>query len=315
MIKALLRIRGKQIYRSLIEIGLLRAMFLSVLVGMFTLFLYTSATDKLAAQLISLGVVAAIIAVQIKRADKLFLKTNFPNYKTLILVEYLIISLPFVAILWVHNQWFASANFLALSLVIQIEFKARFSSLNTKLQTLVPSNSFEWKAGLRSYLFLLVSVWFITALGSFTVAAVPVGILILGVLVFSFYERAEPYQMVVAYELKASSFLLWKIVRHIQLFSILIIPLLVLFVWFHAALWYIAVAEFFVLVSIQVFAILTKYAFYVPNSKSAAAQTIASIGLLGGLFPGFLPVIWAISLWFYYKSVRNLKYYLDDYNQ
>jgi hypothetical protein len=60
--------------------------------------------------------------------------------------------------------------------------------------------------------------------------------------------------------------------------------------------------------------ILTKYAFYEPNNKSQAAVAFGAIGALGGIIPVFLPVVWVLSVRFFFKSRENLKIYLNDFN-
>lgn len=314
MIKALLIIRLKQIYRGLIGIGLIRLVFLSALIGLLGLFLYTKTSDKSTSQLISIGLLFLITIIQSKRSDKLFLKSHFSNYKLLIFSEYILIALPIIILLFFHKQWISLFSFLSLLLIVNIDLKPRYSSLNTKLQSLIPSDSFEWKAGVRKQLFIIVPVWIISAITSFFIGSIPIAIFVLGISTFSFYEKSESYQMILSYELNAKKFLFLKVKRQIQLFSIITIPLVGLFMIFNFGRWYIPVAEFLIFCFIHIYVIMTKYAFFEPNKRSPTAQTIGGIGVLGGIIPVFLPVVWILTAWFYIKSINNLNFYLDDYN-
>jgi len=314
MIKALLIIRLKQFYRGIIGIGLIRIIFLIGLIGFFGLFLYTKTSDKSTSQLVSIGLLSLITAIQLRRGDKLFLKSHFSNYKLLILAEYVVISFPIFLLLVIHRQWGSLLYFLSLLLIVHFDLKPRYYSLNTKLQTFIPSDSFEWIAGIRKQLFIIMPIWIISAGTSFFIGSVPIAIFILGISIFSFYEKGEPYQMILSYEINAKKFLFLKAKRQIQFFSILTIPLIGLFLVFNFNRWYIPITEYLIFCFIHIYVIMTKYAFYEPNKKSPAAQTIGGIGVLGGIIPIFLPVVWVLTIWFYIKSINNLNYYLDDYN-
>jgi len=314
MIKALLTIRLKQLYRSLVGIGLFRLIFLLGLVAILGVILYYQATDATISLFIGIGLLILIAVIQIKRGDKLFLKSHFSNYKILIFAEYLAISSPVMLLMVVHKQWFSLICFLGLFLIVHLDIKAKHSSVNTKLQALIPSDSFEWKAGLRKQLFILVPIWIIGAATSFFIASVPIAIFILGIAVSSFYEKGEPYQMILFQELSAKKFLFLKVKRQIQMFSIATVPLVLLFIAFNFELWYIPAAEYLFFCFLHVYVIMTKYAFYEPNEKSRSAQTMASLGMVGTIIPVFLPVVMLMSVWFYGKSINNLNYYLHDYN-
>ena len=73
-------------------------------------------------------------------------------------------------------------------------------------------------------------------------------IFIIGISMFSFYEKCEPYQMIIVFEKNSKDFLLYKIKRQTVLFSILIIPLIFLFLFFHLDKWYIPIVEYFVFI-------------------------------------------------------------------
>lgn len=315
MIKAIVKIRLKQFYRGLIGIGLIRIIFFIGILAFiaFSLFL---ASSKYPDSFYTTGITALIIAmVHTKRQDKSFLKTHFDNFKLIFFVEYLMVSSIVIAFLIFHLQWIPLLLLATIIyLIIHLDLKTRNRSQNFRLLQLIPSACFEWKAGIRQTLFILIPIWVIGLFTSFFIGSVPIALFILGVMSFSYYEKGEPYQMIIAYEMGTILFLLHKIKMQISLFSILSLPLIVVFLVFHPETWYIPIIEYFIFISLSIYLILTKYAFYEPNSKSTSAQIFGAIGALGGIIPVFLPLVWIMSIRFFFKSKENLNFYLNDFN-
>jgi len=315
IIEAFVKIRLKQFYRELIGIGLIRIIFLIGLFGFIGFILFVS-TSKYPDSFYVIGLtVFIILVVHTKRQDKSFLKTNFANYKLICFVEYLIMASIIIAFLIFHFQWIPLLFLLsALYLIIHLDLKTSQRNLNTKIQQLIPSGCFEWKGGVRQTLIILIPLWMIGLCTSFFIGSVPIVLFILGIIPFSFYEKGEPYQMILAYEMGTNQFLFHKINMQISLFSILALPLIGAFLVFHYEIWYIPIIEYFIFIFLYIYLILTKYAFYEPNRKSASAQIFGAIGVFGGIIPVFLPVVWLLSIRFFFKSKENLNFYLNDYN-
>lgn len=315
MIQAFINIRVKQIFRALEGLGLIRTLFLVgllVFIG-FGLFMQTAST--LNSFYMTVLYLLIITLIQVKRPDKRFAEINFNNFKLIFLIEYLLLMLPLFICLFYHKQWMQVISVVVLTLlIVNLDFKLKPKSLNTSIQKLIPSDCFEWKGGVRKTLVLIVTLWIIGLGTSFFVGSVPVVIFILGILPLSFYEKGEPVQMILAYEMGTSRFIMHKIKMHLALFTILSIPLIIAFLFFHPELWYIPIAEFFIFITSHIYVILLKYAFYQPNNKSNAAQVFVLIGAIGMIIPVFIPVIWLLSIRFYFKSRENLNFYLNDYN-
>ncbi|MFD2513344.1 hypothetical protein ACFSRY_05655 [Pontibacter locisalis] len=163
--------------------------------------------------------------------------------------------------------------------------------------------------------FFTIIILLMVGLGtSFFIGSVPIVIFILGLLPMSFYKRGEPYQMITSFEVGSNRFLLNKIKWQVLIFTILCVPLIAVFIVFHQDRWFIPVVEYLIFVSVHVYMILTKYAFYEPNSRSSAVQTFGTVGATGVIFPVFIPLVWLLSIRFYFKARRNLNFYLDDFN-
>jgi len=315
MIEALVKIRLTQIYRGLIDIGLIRILFLIGMLGFLGFMSFIGTSKNPNSFYVAAITVLVLAAVHNSRQDKSFLKTNFVNYKLICFVEYLILSSIIVAFLIFHFQWIPLLLLLSLIyLIIQLDLKTKQRSINTRLQHLIPSDCYEWKGGVRQTLFFIVPLWLIGLFTSFFIGSVPIVLFVLGIIPLSFYEKGEPYQMILACEMGASQFLARKIKMQISLFSMLSFPLIVVFMIFHYERWYITIVEYFVFVSLQIYLIVTKYAFYESNRKSSAAKVFGIIGAFSVVIPVFLPVIWLLSIRFFFKSKETLNFYLNDYN-
>jgi len=315
LIEAFVKIRLKQFYRGLIGVGLIRIVVLIGLVGFIGIALFIKTSESPDSYYVTGLTTLIILLVQTKRQDKLFLKTNFDNYRRICLVEYLILASIIIVFLIFHCQWIPLLLLLsAIYLIIHLYLKTKKRNLNTKLQQFIPSDCFEWKGGVRQTFFILIPLWMIGLFTSFFIGSVPIVLFIIGIIPFSFYEKGEPYQMILAYEMGTNQFLFHKIKMQISLFSVLAIPLIAAFLIFNYDKWYIPIAEYFIFVSLYIYLILTKYAFYEPNRKSTSSQVFGTIGAFSGIIPLFLPVVWLLSIRFFFKSKENLNIYLNDYN-
>jgi len=314
MIKGLFTIRLKQLFRELESLGLFRTLFLLALTGFIASILFRISADKTLSPYLSIASLFIILLIHLKRSDKVFLKSYFSNYKILFLLEYLFLSFPIILFLLINHQWIALSGFTGIFLIINLDIKNKYSGLNTKLQAMIPSDSIEWKAGLRKQFFFILPIWFIAILSSFMIGSIPLAIIVIGIACVSYYEKCEPWQILISYESGPKKLLLLKIKRDLQLFSVQILPLIGVFLIFHMERWYIPVAEYLIFCSLHIYLIVTKYSFFEASSKSAAAQTFSSIGFICCIIPVFLPLMWCLTIYFYIKSLNKLKPYLNDYN-
>jgi hypothetical protein len=315
MIEPFIKIRLKQFYRGIAGIGLIRVIFLIGIIGFITalLFVKTSKTpDSYYSAVVFLSIVGAI---HFKRQDKEFLKCHFNNYRLICFVEYLLLLVPILSFLLYHHQTIVAGTIIiAMGVLINFDVKPRQRSINTSLQRLIPYNCFEWKAGVRKNLYLIVTIWIVGLCTPFFIGSAPVVIFVLGIFSINFYETGEPIQMIMAFEKGTNKFIFYKLKMQFILFSILTIPLIIGFMIFHFERWYIPIFEYLIFLSLHIYVILVKYAFYEPNIKPVGAQLINAVGLFFAMIPFLIPVLWLLSIRFYLKAYENLNFYLNDYN-
>jgi len=315
MIKSILLLRTKQAYRALKNAGLGRSIILLSVVAFGAFWVYKQIPTEPNEFYVVGGMLATLLFIQLKRKDQKFLKTHFYNFKIILGIEYLILSTPVIVSLAIHCHWYLILYLiLGITAVVNVSLKLREQSINTKLQELIPYAAFEWKAGVRKSLFFIIAVWVVSIVTAFFPGSIPIAIFVLGVIIFSFLDKSEPLPMLLSYELSPRRLLYLKIKLQVILFSILTAPLLILFFVFHPDIWYIPAAEFIIFVSLQVYVVLVKYAFYKPNESLGAAQVFTTIGVIGIFMPFFIPLMWILSVHFFIKSQKNLKPYLDDFN-
>lgn len=315
MIKSFIKIRLKQIFRELVGIGLIRSVFLMGLLSFFGLILFLGSEEEENANYFTLGYIFLLFIIQIRRKDKTFLKTHFTKYRHMLQVEYLLLITPLVVCLFYHLHWVQlSVLFLGSILIPFINYIPQKRSLNTKLQKIIPNDMYEWKSGARRLLFIVLPIWIIGLFTSFFIGSIPLAILVIGVLLLNLYETGEPYQMIVALEKGSHKFIIRKIQLQIMTFTGILLPLFFSFILFHIEYWYIVAVEYILFSSLHAFFIITKYAYYKPNVKHPAAQTMNMLGTLGIIIPFLLPIVWGFSVVLYYKAKNNLNYYLNDFN-
>ncbi|MCK4662272.1 MAG: hypothetical protein KAT68_05365 [Bacteroidales bacterium] len=315
MIKGILKIRAKQLFRIILDIGVIRALFLFGMISFGLLAMFIILAEK-SYQEIIIGIFAlTIISIHLKRKDKEFIKLYSSKPHIVFLLEYVLLSLPLLTLLIYNKLWsYALFFFLFLVIITFLKINTKKNSLNTVFQKMIPDDNFEWKAGIRKNLIPFIGIWFIGLVTSFFIASVPIAIFILGAIVFGFYEKPEPLQILLTNELNTRKFLTNKIQNHLMIFAITIIPLILSFLIFNPEYYYIPLIEFILFSILLVYNILLKYAFYRPDNKSGATQIFSMIGIISVFIPFFIFVVLILSVKFLFQATNNLKFYLNDFN-
>jgi hypothetical protein len=315
-IRQILLIRWKQLYRMLFQLGLIRLVVLLIVLFFLLAAVYTNSVWEQRANFISIIWLIMIYFINIKRKDKLFLRIVSNHLPLICFVEYLLISLPIIICLLLHIQWQALALIVAGIICIpfiHFNWKKKNKTLNTRLQRWIPFDMYEWKASLRKYFYIILILWMIGLCTSFFVASIPIVLFVIGLLFSECYETNESWQMLLACQKSSGKFLYCKIKQHITRFSLLVLPLIIAFMIFHWELYYIVVIEFIILLSIHIYCIVLKYAFY-SHDRSAVNPVFLMVGIFVGLIPITTPLLWLFSIYFFLKAQTNLYFYLHDYN-
>lgn len=315
MITELINIRAKQLSRMTKDLGIFWSLFFVVLFGGIGWIVVLQLLETPNKFVIVALFLLAILALQLKRKDRGFVRliADFPP--KVFWVEYLILSIPLLVILLVLGEWLMMLLVPIILLGISfVHFSTNHRALNNFLIEWIPSEAFEWKAGVRKYFYLLVILQFIGLLGFYYVGPIPVVVYFLGVFIIGFYQECESELLLMVGERNPNQFLLRKIFLGLGLFALMISPMVVLFLLFHPGYWYIPLLLFLLIGSVLVYVILLKYAFFEANTIKSSNVFWAIWGI-GALFlPPFLPVVWVLSIYFYFKATNKLKPYLYAFN-
>lgn len=316
MIQTLLNIRLKQVYRLLSQAGILRAIFIIGVFVFLLVYMFHAVEEQTGAYIATALFSITILVVHRSRPDFRFLEIHTLRPKAICFAEYMICSAPLIVTLLIYNWWLLVLAYLVAILIISQTASTSFFSTksNQLLINLIPAECYEWKVGFRKTQYFIVFFWLMGAVGSFHIAAVPFAIFLIGFTIQSFYEKHEPYQVILALGQNQKFFLWNKVKWLVVLFSVLILPLTILFMYHNYDLWHLVGIEYLLFISWYVYTIFSKYAFYNPNGAFSSSQIYAMIGLLAFFIPLFLPLSWVMTIRFYFKSKSSLSLYLNDYN-
>ena len=314
-ISALLKIRLMQFFRLLQELGLIR-----VVIGVVALFIAFGASREFVSAGENLLVIPAVLVISLlllhqKRSDLQFFKLYAEKAQILHLIEYGMLALPLSMMLGFHGHLLEAGVTLIAPLAIPfIPVLKGGLIFNSSLQSFIPDDLIEWKAGVRKMLLPIALLWLIGLATSFFIGSIPIVIFLLGMLFSGFYERMESLTILVASERSPAKFLQRKIWLSVASFTVLNLPLAFAFAAFHPAQFYIPIVELMLFNLLIAYAVVVKYRFYLPEPDVKGNQMLLAIGFIGVLIPFVLPVFLFFLLRFYFKAKQNLNFYLHDFD-
>lgn len=302
--KILLTLRAKVLYRIALEIGVVRSTF--VIAFLIYLFFQVFAL-KNSYIILSINILA-IFSLHTTRSDKSFLRSASVPFKQLFILEYFILSIPFI-LYFAFNQHLIELSGLVLALpiisLINITFKTQ--ELRSLSFTIVPAFVFEWRAGLRqSWLFILLA-YIGAAVFYESVTIIVLCNLLIIINLASFYLQGEDKILLQLPQLAPLPFLTFKIKYHVLFSTFLVFPLTLPLFIFHPELWFLAVLLLIINLFMQTFAILQKYAVWSSNSNLQPNMTLYLFYFISFVIPFFLPVGVFLFIRAYRKAVKNLK--------
>ena len=314
MIKRLCILNLKRFWRLLCEIGILRSLFLLALSAFLIffiyriIFLYNPFYSVLANAII-------LFSFHNSRKDKEFLSIVKINKTLLFSIEYFIISLPFIISFLLTKNWYAVVVLLFLIYLISIiKRHVKFKISKPLEYPFISQKIFEWYSGIRYNLPYLFIVYLIALVFCIHLYIIPISILLLSLILSSFFIRTEPVSFIDVFQISAKKFLNMKLKCHLLYSFIFILPLIVIFSIIHPADILIVIISSIVYFLVQLYSIILKYAFYTPNSTSEHNYIFIFLFLLGFIVPVFLPISIYFFFTFYNKAINILNNFLYDYN-
>ena len=312
----ILKIRVKQSCRIFLQIGVIYMILIAIIIVVVGVSTYISLTDLPKTCYISAFWLLIIAFIHSRRKDYTFLLLSMKFPRAICGTEYVLLSVPLAILLLINSQYLIAIILLASTFSIgflKIKTTWKRKTLNTFLQQLIPNDMYEWKAGIRKSFFPILIFWLLGLSLSFFVASVPIALFFIGIIMIDFYDKNESWQMLISFEKRPQALLMHKIKEHTLSLLILFAPLILAFMLFHSAYWHIPLVELVILLSIHIYAIISKYALY-SHSDEQGSSAYLLIGTLIGLFPVTTPILWIASIFLFFKARNNLNTYLHDYN-
>ncbi|MDR2810089.1 MAG: hypothetical protein LBB84_05965 [Tannerellaceae bacterium] len=255
-----------------------------------------------------------LFAYHQRRKDKMFITSLYQNVHMLYLMEYTVVSIPLFILIAISGN--LKLIPIAACCLIAVAYIPPFSHISfPKLHyDKVFPNSYEWISGSRTsavyliiFYILSVSVLFKTFMAFFVY-------LFILFQCTNFYKEGESVSLLCLPEKRATAYIKEKVTMAIRNFHRLSSLFYLLFIFFYPSMWWILVALSASATTVFIFCICWKYAHYIPNEKNAGNEIALSLGILGAVTP-FFPLIFVLSIHYFLLARKNLKIYLDAYNQ
>ena len=331
MILTIYKIRLSQFYRLLTELGLFRVIALLVIFGFvfFLLFHIVINPQNTILALIAIGLL--LFSLHASRNDKRFIKTTIKSPYSIYFSEYLLLTLPFLVIWIVHFNWIGTGLLILIVLstplistrikpgnlgsIIKILINPFSTNLNSKFKVSLPfisDSSFEWISGVRRNLILLSPIYLLFLAFSFVPYVAVAGMIIISILISSFYYYGESREFVEFYASNPREFLLRKITVNLKQLIILFSPILIVTLIFQTSTWYFLVGAVIISFLIQILAIIFKYGLFEENANLNRNNFIFLINILFIILGVFWPIPIIMGIKYYAKATENLKKYFHD---
>ena len=305
-----LHLRVKQLFRSVREIGIpLFVLLLIVTTGLtFKVLVFLSEVGGVEMAFFSFFL---ILSFHLSRQDIQFLKSLTIHNSILFLAEYTLLLVPvsilliFLGKIEVVGYW--QLGMLPVLLLPAGKLQARKVAPIINLEK-IPPRFFEIKLGLRKSLFVLVFIYF-TALGySFFIGTLVLFSIFFLLMLPIFFQDFEPKEMIVLIYQKGN-FIKKKVVSHLLIFQIVLLPQYLLFLYYHSELWYLGVACFVGISLGIMFNIVYKYSSYRPGFPKMFSNTFQAVFLGTLVMPGLVLASIGLIIYFWKKANKNLGYY------
>ena len=313
MLKTILQFRLKQFWRLLKTIGwglLIIALPLAFVMVMVILDLIRRHDP-----LLSGGVILVLLlSMHWNRKDGAWLNHLLKRPAQLFLIEYnaflLLLSIPVFLIFgnWITPIMIHFGGSLIAFLPILNRSQSRKSGVSLNF---IPVEAFELRTGFRKLFWAYVLLYiFGLVICKFVFGALVITILF-GLLVTAFYDEVEPKELVENIHFK-TDILKRKIWLHSLVLHGILSPHYILFLIFHTQYWWLLLTAILIAESFLLYALMYKYAHYLPNRKRVYNSTSLSIYSIGFIVPFFFPasLYSLISMW--RKAIKRIHFFYAD---
>ena len=299
------RVHLKRYWRILGQLGLFRSAFLlALLLGSVA---YTSQPQYLTLQ--SLLVVFTLAGVHWRRNDRAMLLNIGVSHPLFFLAQYGLFILPFALFYlfslsttplillllgWLFLAFLKKPSINILSPI----FKIRFSFL--------PAQCWEWRAGLKQNWWIMAGLLTISMIFHNQIIVLMVAMVLISLMVADFQSYHEQTLMIQALQWKIHKFLRIKILWQAGLFTLAVLPIIILFLVQFPDSYMVLVMAYSSSLMVQMSAVLFKYSAYEQGEKTGLFVGILALLNISFLFPPIAPLPLLLLPVLYKKATNRL---------
>jgi hypothetical protein len=312
--KSLLNMRIKQGYRTIRQLGTNGIVLVPIMLYSLIWAVKTILDQGPWAMLPAVGLFISIVSLHIQRKDLYFLSKLISKPAVLTASEYVVISLPFVALYAFTTLWWIGPCMLlgaAITALLPTLPERNLRATRRKTRLISPT-AFELIGGWRKYKGWIMLVILLMLVGHvWSPAVILVGLLILTMIFLQFYLQFESKELVELTGDSPTKLILRKTKTQLGFYFALTALPSILFLIQDPELWFLLLYGHFMCSVAQFFTISFKYAFYRPGEvmSSQLFSTYISIVIACFLLPWFSPLPLIITVRYFLKGRENLKSY------
>ncbi|MBK6754333.1 MAG: hypothetical protein IPG69_12265 [Flavobacteriales bacterium] len=303
----LLRLRWLQLRRALPTYGIV--LLALAVVGAVWLLHKVVHQDAMNAPYIVVGAVLMVWGLHQRRADHHFLRRHVPQARVAMALEYSALILPVLLGLLFAGEWTSSSVLLVMPVLPWSPVALASGVRAARLRKRIPTQLFEWKSLLQSTHPWNLLLW-LAALAFCWLPVLPMFLLgAIALMVTGAQEQCEPRAMMLATAPDARALLRSKVFGSIRMMVLLELPVLIGATIFQPDWWWLHGLFGLGLLVLVAYAVLLKYANYLPNERLSANGANVAVAAVFAILPGLLvvPLIMLLS------EVRNARENLNTY--
>lgn len=247
-----------------------------------------------------------------RRPDLHFLHRHVQQARVAMAMEYAVLLTPVAISLLLTRAW-GHAALLTLACAVPWLPVVRTSSVRGRwLRGLIPAQLFEWRGAVQGAWPWVALLW-LAALGFCWLPVMPLFLLgVIAMIVCGAQEPCEPRAMLLATARDARTLLRTKAFGAMGIMAALALPVLVGATWSMPDWWWIHLLFGAGLAVLVAYAVVLKYATYVPNERMRANGANVAVAAVFTILPGLnvVPLIMLLTEW--PKASANLRSYFHD---
>jgi hypothetical protein len=314
----IVNIRRIQLLREIKLLGYLYSIAIFISLGFVIYKLFALYQNFYSSLYILTLIFSVLISFHLVRKDKVFLNKQFENPRRKIFYEYLLFTLPFfIPLLFSPFFYLVAVIPVFIYSISYIIFQFTKKTGVRFLNKIISPINFEWLSGIRKRRYYFSIVYLLAVVFSFMPVLPLVLIWILSILIYEFYCECEPLNMLRINSYSTKLFIRNKILRHVMLYTMFFIPLIIINSIINPEVFYINMIFFIVQLTILILAVLMKYKMYSPLDYLKGIylyliiiQTLTALPLFMGGIPFLLPMPLILCFKYYKEAKNNLNYYL-----